>query len=1005
MIKYLEYDSFDEYGQHIIPVNSLYHMNKMASGTYSPELMKIILNMKRRQDRYYVVVNALGSHEVYGCNRNGDSFPESGLSHKSLRTDMGTINDYGYKTFEYYAKLYKHHINKDPKNSYGEIIFSHWNPIIHRVELIIAIDSEKAKDIIDAVESNDPVSVSMGCFINPEFPILTIEGYKPIKDIKIGDLVFTHNGNWKQVTQTHRRKYTGKIYKVWMRGLSLPLELTADHPMMMKCFQKISKNKQRPYYNSNEFDNKKFDWAHIEHVEIGDHIQYLPVKYNPCEFAAINDEKLAKLMGYYFAEGSFIYNNGKPSTIQLSCHLDDDLPREVPKLINELFPNTTCSVNTHHNSDKGLVVNINSTQLACFMNKYMSHLAHNKVIPPEIFVAETNIKLSFLGAWLSGDGFCDKKGVHWSSCNLNALLQARDLLISCGIASSLYRIIHKAGAGFNTHETIEYTLNISHLDAEPLIPYCNRKLSNLSKIIDLKVRQGLTSIKINSDGTYSYPVNEIECYHAENIQTYNFEVEDDESYIAAGLVSHNCKVKYDRCSICDNKAPTRAKYCKHLIDYMREIVTEDLARKWSIETGRNIIPGMQVFAFNDYPRFFDLSRVYIGADRTSYILGKAASKGHIIFSTDIAESEGVTDAMVDKMAAVGKLGEIEKELGGAVSPQDVDGPAEKSDGIMVKSDEMEAIKKSLDEKINNTIALEPRIPNDMLDAMSSSLPLNTIFSTLFGLGIHPKPAEFQRIILIKINQKPLADELDKANIVFNHNDESVEPESVDISPSDFSDTLGKALMPFMSERSCFPSMLGPRMRIIMVKTAQFTDINKGNVEPKIDPALTALAGLAALYAGMKLKAMGYGPKDLASLVTKPWIMPLIGGSIMWKIYDEINKREAEDQALLSGTDYKNILQNTNLSGHLKVASQFDYKGAADKIGKGLLTSALILPSAYIANAWNKKSLYETGKPAFPGAGINPLTASVLGGAGTIGAQYLHQGVKNVIKKELLKIKK
>ena len=619
MIKYIEYDSFDEHGQHIIPINSLYQMNKTASGTYSPELMKIILNMKRRDDRYYIVVNALGSHEIWGCNRNGDTFPEPGLMHKSLRTDMGTANDYGYKTFEYYAKLYKHHVNKDPNNSFGEIIFSHWNPITHRVELIIAVDTEKAADIVDALEKNEQVSVSMGC-----------------------------------------------------------------------------------------------------------------------------------------------------------------------------------------------------------------------------------------------------------------------------------------------------------------------------------------------------------------------------------------KVKYDRCSICGNKAATRAKYCKHLSEHMREIVSKDQANLWSVETGKRIIPGMQVFAYNDYPRFFDLSRVYVGADRTSYILGKAASKGHITLSSDIAEAHGMTDAMFDKMASVGKLGEIEKEIGGAVSPSDIDDPKSKSDvdGIIVKSDEMTSIKKSLDEKMNNVISVEPRLPNSLIDPMATSMPLETIFSTLFGLGIHPKPEEFQRIILIKINQKPLADELDRQNIVFDHN-QDVEPESIDISENDFSDTLGRALAPILSERSCFPSMLGPRMKIAIIKTA--AEIAEKSKSPKIDPAMTLLEGMAALYVGLKLKAMGYGPQQLASVFSnKTWLLPLIGGSVMWKIYDDIDKKKAAGPEFMPARDYANVLQNTNFSGHIKQAASADQiRNMAKAGGTGILAAATILPSAYIANAWNKKSLYSTGRPAFPGADVNPIHAAAAGAVGAAGLSYLSsKGMKN-----------
>ena len=999
MIKYIEYDNFDEYGQHIIPINSLYQMNKTASGSYSPELMKVILNMKRRPERYYVVINALGSGEIWGPNRNGDFFPEEGLKHKSLRTDMGTINEYGYKTFEYLAHLFKHHVNKNPNKSFGEIIFSHWNPVIHRVELIVAINTNNGKDIIEAIDKGEQVSVSMGCFTNPEYPILTIDGYKPIKDIKVNDLVFTHNGNWKKVTELHRRKYTGKIYKIELQGLPVPLELTADHPMMMKCFQKTSLNKERSYISPQQFESKSFGWTHIEHSEVGDHIQYLPVKYSEYGLSSISDEKLAKLMGYYFAEGSFVYNNGKPCTIQLLCHIDDDLPREVPKLINDLFPEITCSIKPHHSSNKGLSVEIHSTRLACFMNKYMSHLAHDKKIPPEIFISDKNIKLSFVGAWISGDGFCDNKGVHISSCNLNALLQARDLLISCNIAASLYKIIHKEGVGFNFHETTEYTLNISHIDAEPLIPYCNKKLSNLSQYISEREKKGNTAIRFNADGTFSYSIKSVEFTEVDNIQTYNFEVEDDESYIAAGLVSHNCKVKYDRCSICDNKASIRTQYCKHLKNYMGQIVDTNLASQWSAETGKKILPGTQVFAYNDFPKFFDISKVYVGADRTSYILGKAASNNHIQYSIDIADALGVTDDMIDKLAMVRKKGEIDKEISGALGPTDIDKPSNDSDGIITKSNEMAVIKKSLDEKINNTIIAEPQLPKDLLNSMSIALPLENIFSTMFGLGIHPKPVEFQRIVLVRLGEKKLADDLEENGTIFDTKDNS-DPISINVSNSNFSETLGKTLMPFLSDRSCFPNMLGPRIQAVIIKTAGQLPWNESEKkEMKVDPKLaTVLGGLAALYTGLKLKAMGYGPADLISIFNKPWLSTLIGGSVLWKLYNEIDKQKNKLDYLPPAREYANGLKNTNFSGH--IIKEAAGKDIGSSLGAGLIGGGLILPSAYIANSWNQKSMYERGTKAFPGAGINPIAASAIGTAGITAAHHYGTNLKKMLLKKI-----
>jgi len=625
MIKYIEYDAIDETGQHIIPVNNLYHLNKTASGTYSPEIMKVILNMKRKPDRYYVVINALGSHEIWGSNRNGDGFPKSGLEHKSLRTDMGTINDYGYKTFEYYAVLFKHHVNKDPKKGFGEVVFAHWNPMTQRVELIVGINTESGKDIINALEKGNNVSVSMGC-----------------------------------------------------------------------------------------------------------------------------------------------------------------------------------------------------------------------------------------------------------------------------------------------------------------------------------------------------------------------------------------KVKHDRCSICDNKAKTRAQYCKHLKSHMNEIISREAATLWSKELGRIILPGAQVFAYNDYPRFFDISKVHVGADRTSYILGKAAS-AHVTSSVDIAEAYGVTDEQIDKLSMVGKKGEIDKEIGGALGPTDIDGSVSKIEKATV-------FRKALDEKVNNSIAAEPILPKETLNSMAA-LPLETIFSTMLGMGVYPKPAEVQRIIIIKAGRGDIADELDKNNEIFDYQDADGPCCNLDISNKNFSDTLGKALLPFLEKRSYFPLYLKSRMQDSFTKTAYYSSTEPGKdywlqegsgTEPmmersRISPAMKAIGGLAAIYAGLKLKSMGYGPKQLADIfINKPWLRNMIGGGVMWKIFNKVNESNADDSILRPASDYSEVLQDTNFSGHIKSSS-------LDEVEE-----ALILPSAYIFNASNQPSFTVRTKQLFPGAGTPfSKTASSSGavvGTNTLLTETAIETINNRISKMLPKVR-
>jgi hypothetical protein len=101
-------------------------------------------------DMMYLHINAMGAGEYYGSNKNGDYFPEENLIryHKSFETS-------GY--------IYRHHINKDPAKSLGKVIFSTYNPRMHRVELIAEVSKLLGKDIEEGIAINNYPLTSMGC--------------------------------------------------------------------------------------------------------------------------------------------------------------------------------------------------------------------------------------------------------------------------------------------------------------------------------------------------------------------------------------------------------------------------------------------------------------------------------------------------------------------------------------------------------------------------------------------------------------------------------------------------------------------------------------------------------------------------------------------------------------------------------------------------------------------------------------------------------------------------
>jgi len=120
--------------------------------------------------------------------------------------------------------------------------------------------------------------------------------------------------------------------------------------------------------------------------------------------------------------------------------------------------------------------------------------------------------------------------------------------------------------------------------------------------------------------------------------------------------SMSTRVPYDLCSLCGNRARNRSEYCGHLKDHMTEIVKS----------------GHQIFAINDKPTFFDISRVFKPADRIAYSLRKVASVQTYPGGAQLAEELGVRvphhvlealdPRMAKKLASAKKLAEIEKKI-------------------------------------------------------------------------------------------------------------------------------------------------------------------------------------------------------------------------------------------------------------------------------------------------------------------------------------------------------
>jgi hypothetical protein len=237
---------------------------------------------------------------------------------------------------------------------------------------------------------------------------------------------------------------------------------------------------------------------------------------------------------------------------------------------------------------------------------------------------------------------------------------------------------------------------------------------------------------------------------------------------------------------------TRADYCEHALKQMNKIFPD----------------GRKAFVLNDWPSFFDISFVFIGADKTAktMLFIFSAGVGHAVKpSAEVADDLGMGEAEGStKTASVHD--EILKQAFGFKMA--------KRKGAEMDKDVIPS--QFANKAVPVLTGCEPDLPNAVLDRMSGVPPEN-LLSTLGGMGVLLKPREFQRITLIQLGERGLANDLDDKGEVF---ERSKERESMGVEPKNFLPALAELLAPFLSLRS----LLAPEIerRAVMSDTKSKT---------------------------------------------------------------------------------------------------------------------------------------------------------------------------------------
>jgi len=226
------------------------------------------------------------------------------------------------------------------------------------------------------------------------------------------------------------------------------------------------------------------------------------------------DEKFAKLLGYYCAEGNPTSNN---SGIELSFHSKEvKLHQEVKLLIKECFGSNAVLTSSH--SKHVTTVRVCNSLLSQLFVSLVGRGSHNKKIPEIILRSGKKVIQAFLNGYINGDGYSDDKIVSITTASENLAIEFQSLFLDHGEICS-----------FRKDTRNLYVCTVAG----------GEKSDWIEK--DYRVKKNNKRWNVWKNKKYIYiPVESVEIY--EDKQTvYNFDVIDDHSYIANNFAVHNCE--------------------------------------------------------------------------------------------------------------------------------------------------------------------------------------------------------------------------------------------------------------------------------------------------------------------------------------------------------------------------------------------------------------------------------------------------------------------------------
>lgn len=290
--------------------------------------------------------------------------------------------------------------------------------------------------------------------VPPDTLIISDTGYKPISEVKVGDLVYDSKGNLTQIIDTFSHPYIGELFEIKGKGI-LPFMVTENHPLLVARIRKNHWNKKvldyirwklpseltakdylvMPRLSANGNEQflslepyvKKYGRGHLPHP-LKEYQQGIPLTSHICY-----------LLGRWLADGS-----SSKGQVDISYGPEENMIEIASWIEEELGFKTRQFKKTQTVKIKDRVITGTSRRLlfggevlARFLKANIGSNSHTKKIPPVIFHTNLQLNKSFIDGYIDGDGYRGEKRIEASTVSKGLALQLQLLLTRLSIFAAI----------------------------------------------------------------------------------------------------------------------------------------------------------------------------------------------------------------------------------------------------------------------------------------------------------------------------------------------------------------------------------------------------------------------------------------------------------------------------------------------------------------------------------------------------------------------------------------